>query len=71
MTTKMKSSPVESHTFAGMADAVEAQEQAAAVYSAEELSARLLEPRKTIDAKTQAIENDSPLFYGVINPTLF
>ena len=63
--------PVESHTFAGMADVVEAQAEAAAVYSAEELSARLLEPHKSIDAKTQAIENDSPLFYGVINPTLF
>ena len=63
--------PAESHTFAGMADAVAAQAEAAAVYSAEELSARLLEPRKTIDGKTQAIENDSPLFYGVINPTLF
>jgi hypothetical protein len=58
-------------TFAGMETAVTEQAQAAAEYSAEELTARLLEPRKSIDAKTQAIENDSPLFYGVINPTLF
>ena len=63
--------PVESHTFAGMADAVAHQAQAAAEYSADELTARLLEPRKSIDGKTQAIENDSPLFFGVINPTLF
>jgi hypothetical protein len=63
--------PVESHTFAGMETAVELQSQAAAEYTGQELTRRLLEPRKSIDARTQAIENDSPLFYGVINPTLF
>jgi hypothetical protein len=66
-----RSKPVESHTFAGMETAVTEQSEAAALYSAEELTAKLLEPRKSIDAKTQAIEMDSPLFYGTIHPTLF
>jgi hypothetical protein len=54
-----------------METAVTEQSEAAALYSAEELTAKLLEPRKSIDAKTQAIEMDSPLFYGTIHPTLF
>ena len=63
--------PVESHIFAGMETAVEDQAQAAAVYSGEELTKRLLEPRAAIDAKTGRLERDSPLFFGTIHPTLF
>ena len=66
-----RSKPVESHTFAGMETAVEAQAQAAAVYTAEELTRRMVEARPSIDAKTRAIETDSPLFFGTIHPTLF
>jgi hypothetical protein len=54
-----------------METAVADQATAAAEYTGQELTRRLLEPRKSIDVRTQAIENDSPLFYGVINPTLF
>jgi len=63
--------PVESHIFAGMETAVEEQAQAAAVYSGEELTKRMLEARPSIDARAGSMENDSPLFYGKINPTLF
>ena len=67
----MKRKPVESHTFAGMETAVEEQSKAAALYTAEELTSRLIEARPSIDAKTRAIETDSPLFFGTIHPTLF
>ena len=63
--------PVASHTFAGMESAVEAQAQAAAVYSGQELTERLLEPLGSIDSKAGEMEERSPLFYGKINPTLF
>jgi hypothetical protein len=67
----LSDNPVHIMTFAGMETAVADQATAAAEYTGQELTRRLLEPRKSIDARTQAIENDSPLFYGVINPTLF
>ena len=66
-----KPRPVESHTFAGMEEAVQAQAEAAAIQQAEELTARLLEARPSIDAKAGRMEEESPLFYGKINPTLF
>lgn len=67
----MKPRPVESHVFAGMEQAVEAQAEAAAVQTAAELTARLVEDRPSIDAKAGKMERDSPLFYGIIEPTLF
>lgn len=66
-----KPKPVESHTFAGMETAVTEQAQAAAVQQAEELTARLLEPLGDISGKAGRLEEDSPLFFGKINPTLF
>ena len=63
--------PVESHIFAGMETAVEDQAQAAAVYSGEELTKKLVEARPSIDRRTAAMEMDSPLFFGTIHPTLF
>jgi hypothetical protein len=39
---KTKSKPVESHTFAGMETAIEEQSKAAALYTAEELTSRLV-----------------------------
>lgn len=69
MLRKMK--PVESLTFDGMADAVAHQAEAAAVYSAEELSAKLVEPRQSINAAAGKMEQDAPLFYGTIHWTLF
>lgn len=65
----MKRRPVESLTFDGMA--VAHQAEAAAVYSAEELSAKLIEPRQSINAAAGKMEQDSPLFYGTIHRTLF
>lgn len=63
--------PVESHIFAGMETAVTAQAQAAAVQTAAELTARLIEDRPTIDARAGEMERNSPLFFGTIHPTLF
>ena len=66
-----RTKPVESHIFAGMEAAVEAQAEAAAIYSGQELTAKLLEPLGSIDSRAGLMEERSPLFYGKINPTLF
>ena len=63
--------PVESHTFAGMETAVREQDQAAAQYQGEELTGKLLEPLGNINARAGKMEEESPLFYGKVNPTLF
>jgi hypothetical protein len=64
--------PVESHTFAGMETAVQAQTQSAAVYTAEQLTSKLLEPLGSISAKAGEMERNAPLFHGTgCNPTLF
>ena len=67
----VKPRPVVSCTFAGMEAAVSEQAQAAAKLEAETLTARMIEPGPSIDAAAGKMESDSPLFYGVINPTLF
>ena len=67
----VKPRPVVSCTFAGMEAAVSEQAQAAAKLEAETLTARMIEPRPSIEAAAGKMESDSPLFYGVINPTLF
>ena len=67
----VKLRPVVSCTFAGMEAAVSEQAQAAAKLEAETLTARMIEPRPSIEAAAGKMESDSPLFYGVINPTLF
>ena len=68
----MKRRPVESHTFVGMEAVVEQQATAAALYSAEELSARMLEPLTNISRKAGDMERNAPLFHGTgSNPTLF
>jgi hypothetical protein len=54
-----------------MESAVEAQAQAAAEYTGEELTKRLIEPRPAIDGRTGKMERESPLFFGTIHPTLF
>ena len=68
---KTKSRPVESHTFAGMETAVELQSQAAAAMQAEELTAEMLKPLGNINHRAGSMENDSPLFFGKVKPTLF
>ena len=68
---KRNSNPVESHTFAGMETAVELQSKAAAAMQAEELTAEMLKPLGNINHRTGSMENDSPLFFGKVNPTLF
>ena len=45
--------------------------RAAAKLEAETLTARMIEPRPSIDAAAGKMESDSPLFYGTIHPTLF
>ena len=68
----MKPRPVESHTFAGMAEAVSLQQEAAAVYTAEELTKRLLEPGQSISKRAGEMERNAPLFHGTgDNPSLF
>lgn len=66
-----KAKPVESHTFAGMEDAVREQDAAAGVYTAEELSKEFYQPLGNVSTKTGDMETNSPLFYGKVNPTLF
>jgi hypothetical protein len=66
-----KPRPVESHTFAGMEQAVQLQAQAAGEKQAEELTAKLLEPLGDINHRAGSMENDSPLFFGKVKPTLF
>jgi hypothetical protein len=64
--------PVDSHTLPGMETAVTEQATAAAIQTAAELTARLLETRPTIDKQAGRMERHSPLFYGTgDNPTLF
>lgn len=64
--------PIESHTLDGMAGAVAAQAEAAAIYSAEELSAEMLKPLADINRKAGEMERNAPLFFGTgDNPTLF
>ena len=68
----MRRRPVASHTFAGMEAVVEQQATAAALYSAEELSARMLEPLANVSRKAGDMERNAPLFHGTgSNPTLF
>lgn len=71
MAKRTKYRAIHSQVFNGMEGEVSAQEQAAAEYSRKELAARMLEPVGSIDRKTARMEMESPLFYGVIHPTLF
>ena len=61
----------QSMTFDGMAAAVAEQAEAAAIQTAAELTAKLTEPRASIDKQAGEMERNSPLFYGTIHPTLF
>ena len=63
--------PVESHTLPGMSSDVDAQTQAAAECSGEQLTEILRRPLADVTRETRAMETDSPLFYGAIHPTLF
>jgi hypothetical protein len=54
-----------------METAVELQSQAAAAMQAEELTAEMLKPLADINHRAGSMENDSPLFFGKVNPTLF
>ena len=67
-----KAKPVESRTFAGMEQDVRLQSEAAAVYTAEELTKRLLEPGQSISKRAGEMERNAPLFHGTgDNPSLF
>lgn len=69
---KRRAKPVESHTFAGMEVAVCEQEQAAAVFAGEELTAKLLEPLGNISKQAGEMEREAPLFFATgENPSLF
>ena len=67
-----KPKPVQSHTFAGMAQAVIAQELAAAEQAGQELTALMQQPKADISAKAGDLERNAPLFFGTgDNPSLF
>jgi hypothetical protein len=69
---KRAAKPLESHVLAGMDEAVTAQDQAAAVYAGEDLTAKLLEPLGDVSKKAGEMERRSPLFFGTgDNPGLF
>ena len=67
----MKRRPIESHPLPGMAQMIEALAEHAAAYSGAELTDKMRSPLADVSKMTREIENDSPLFYGTINPTLF
>ena len=58
-------------TFDGMAEYVDGQEQAAAAYQGEELTARMREPLGNINHRAGDMESNAPLFFGQVHPTLF
>ena len=66
-----RTKPVESHIFAGMESAVVEQQHAAAVQQAEELAAEFTKPLGDISHRAGRMEEDSPLFFGKVNATLF
>ena len=69
---KHKGTPIESHILDGMSQHVEAQAEAVAELSGEELSAKLREPMASIDRKAGEMEREAPLFFGTgENPSLF
>ena len=58
--------------FAGMEAANREAEEVRQQAEAAELTARMLEPRPSIDGKVGRMERESPLFYGAgDNPTLW
>ncbi len=58
--------------FPGMEAAARDAEEARQQAEAAELTARLLEPRPSIDERVGKMERESPLFYGTgDNPTLW
>lgn len=62
---------LESLSLAGMETADADRADAAGLAQAEEMTAKLLEPLGSIDAKAGRMEMDSPLFYGRIHASLF
>ena len=69
---KHKVKPVDSRILDGMSGHVEAQAEAVAELSGEELTSKLLEPIASIDRKAGEMERESPLFFGTgENPALF
>jgi hypothetical protein len=55
-----------------MEQAVAEQSKAAALYTAEQLTARMLEPLGDISRRAGEMERNGPLFIGTgSNPTLF
>jgi hypothetical protein len=66
-----KAKPVESHIFPGMERTVAEQKEAAAHYSAEEMTAKMLEPLGDVSRKAGEMETHAPLFFGQVHPTLF
>ena len=63
--------PLHIMTLPGMEGSDQQREEARQLQQAEELTARLIEARPSIDAKAGEMEANSPLFYGTIHPTLF
>ena len=58
-------------TLDGMENVDQEREEARQLAEAAELTARMLEARPSIDSRTGLMEENSPLFYGKINATLF
>jgi len=64
--------PIDSHVLDGMSQHIEAQAEAVAELSGEELTAKLLEPKADVSAKAGNMERNAPLFFGTgDNPSLF
>ena len=72
MYLRRKIKPVSSHTLAGMAQAVIAQELAAAAQAGEELTKAMQQVKSDVSRRAGEMERESPLFFGTgDNPSLF
>ena len=69
---RQEGNPVHIATLPGMEGSDAQREEARQLQQAEELTARLLEARPSIDAQAGRMERESPLFFGQgENPILF
>ena len=69
---RVKTQKIESHVLDGMSQHIEAQAEAVAELSGEELTAKLREPKADVSAKAGNMERNAPLFFGTgDNPSLF
>ena len=69
---RYKAKPIESHILDGMSQHIDAQAEAVAELSGEQLTAKMREAKAYVSRKAGEMERESPLFFGTgQNPSLF